>query len=241
MKIGKDLRGLIGSCAAVLTAVCLLGSAPRVARAQSSIPSSVLVFPAHVDGAANNPSAKLIQKLLTDGIRNQLGRLGLGAVIYDKNLPSIQRAIQEGEKGIKADQAAAGPGDDAVLAKRLAEVSGAPEYIVAIVEDYKYDAKSKTATFNLSLSRSSVADGPVNSVANKQTGVAPSDVAPSRQEGSALVRAVDVGTEQGVSQLYPDIKIVAAPVKPMKKHSSAEKYAVPGFLIGLGVLFFSTR
>lgn len=241
MKIGKDLRGLIGSCAAVLTAVCLLGATPNVGRAQNPVPSSVLIFPAHIDGAANNPSAKLTQKLLTDALRKSVSRLGIGAVIYDKNLPSIQRAVQESEKGIKADEAAAGPGDDMTKAKRLADVSGAPEYIVAIVEDYKYDAKSRTATFNLSLSRSSVADGPINNVANKQSGAAPADVAPSRQEGSAIVRAVEVAADQGILQLYPDVRIPETHMKPVKKRTSAEKYAVPGFLIGLGVLFFSTR
>ena len=241
MKIGKDLRGLIGSCAAVLTAVCLLGATPKVGRAQNPVPSSVLIFPAHIDGAANNPSAKLTQKLLTDALRKSISRLGIGAVIYDKNLPSIQRAVQESEKGIKADEAAAGPGDDMTKAKRLAEVSGAPEFIIAIVEDYKYDAKSRTATFNLSLSRSSVADGPINNVANKQSGAAPADVAPSRQEGSAIVRAVEVAADQGILQLYPDVRVPGTNVVMVKKRTSAEKYAVPGFLIGLGVLFFSTR
>lgn len=241
MKIGKDLRGLIGSCAAVLTAVCLLGATPTVGNAQTPVPSSVLIFPAHIDGAATNPSAKLTQKLLTDALRKYVARLGIGAVIYDKNLPSIQRAVQESEKGIKADEAAAGPGDDMTKAKRLADVSGAPEYIVAIVEDYKYDAKSKTATFNLSLSRSSVADGPINNIANKQSGVAPSDVAPSRQEGSAVTRAVEVAAEQGIAQLYPDVRVPEMKVKPTTKRTTAAKYAVPGFLIGLGILFFSTR
>ena len=241
MKIGKDLRGLIGSCAAVLTAVCLLGVAPGVSRAQTAVPGSVLIFPAHIDGAASNPSAKLTQKLLTDALRRSIARLGIGAVIYDKNLPSIQRAVQESDKGIKADEAAAGPGDDMTKAKRLAEVSGAPEFIVAVVEDYKYDSKSRTATFNLSLSRTSLADGPINNIANKQSGVAPGDVAPSRQEGSAIVRAIDVAADQGIAQLYPDIKVPGEIMKPVKKHSQGERLAIPGFLIGLGVLFFSTR
>ena len=241
MTVEKDIRRLIGNCAAFLASICVLGISPNIARAQTAVPSSVLIFPAYIDGAANNPSAKLTQKLITDALRKYIGKLNIGSLVYDKNLPSIQRAIQESEKGLKADEAAAGPGDDSAKAKRLAEIIGAPEYILPVVDSYKYDAKSMTATFNLSLTRSSTTEGPINSVANKQTGVAPADVAPSRQEGSAMVRAAEVAAEQGIAQLYPDVKVPVGIVKMVKPKSKQEKYALPGFLIGLGVLFFSTR
>ncbi|MGC4046878.1 MAG: hypothetical protein QM758_24040 [Armatimonas sp.] len=237
MKIAKDMRGWIGRLVAVAATLCTIGTA-----AFAQAPNSVLVFPAYVDGAANNPSAKLASKLVTDEIRRSISKYGIGVVIYDKSLPSVQRAVQENEKGIKADDAAAGPGDDPRKARNLAEVAGAAEYIVAIIDDYKYDSKTRTATFNLSLTRSTTADGTaINTVANKQTGVATSDVAPSRQEGSAIVTAAKTGADQGVSQLYPDMRIPEVAVKPEKKHSKLEKYALPAFVVGLGVLFFSTR
>ena len=232
---------MFGNCAALLASLCLIGAAPRMAHAQSPVPSSVLIFPAYIDGAANNPSAKLTQKLVTDALRKYIGRLNIGTLIYDKNLSSVQRAVQESDRGLKADEAAAGPGDDSAKAKRLAEIIGAPEYILPVVDSYKYDAKTMTATFNLSLTRSSTADGPINTVANKQSGTAPADVAPSRQEGSALVRAAEVGAEQGIAQLYPDVKVPIGIVTVAKPKSRVEKYAIPGFLIGLGVLYFSTR
>jgi hypothetical protein len=241
MKVAKDMRSLLGKIAVATAMLCVFGVAPRAAHAQA-VPGSVLVFPAYVDGAANNPSAKLAQKLVTDAVRKYIGRLGLGVVVYDKSLPSVQRAVQENEKGLKAENAAAGPGDDPRMARTLAEVSGASEYVVTIIDDYKYDSKTQTATFNLSLTRSTTADGAaVNTVANKQSGVAPSDVAPSRQEGSAIVRAADSGAEQGVAQLYPEMKVPVQAVKVVKTRSRLEKYALPGFVIGLGVLFFSTR
>ncbi len=237
MKIAKDMRGWFGRLMATAATLCVVGA---VAHAQ--VPGSVLVFPAHVDGAANNPSAKLASKLVTDAIRKHVAKFGIGVVIYDKSLPSVQRAVQENEKGLKADEAAAGPGDDPRKARTLAEVAGAAEYIVAIIDDYKYDSKTRTATFNLSLTRSNTADGvAVNTVANKQTGLAPGDVAPSRQEGSAITRAAEAGAEQGVAQLYPDMRIPIEVIKPEKKRSKIEKYALPGFVVGLGVLFFSTR
>jgi hypothetical protein len=237
MRIAKDMRGWIGRLVAAAATLCIVGA---VAHAQ--VPSSVLVFPAHVDGAANNPSAKLAQKLVTEAVRKYVSRLGIGVVLYDKNLPSVQRAVQENEKGIKADEAAAGPGDDPRKARTLAEVAGASEYIVAIIDDYAYDSKTRTATFNLSLTRAATSDGvAINTVASKQTGIAPGDVAPSRQEGSAIVRAAEAGCEQGVGQLYPDMKVPEQIVKPTRQRSKMEKYALPGFVVGLGVLFFSTR
>jgi hypothetical protein len=234
------MRSVFGKIAVAAAVLCVFGVAPRAARAQG-VPGSVLVFPAYVDGAASNPSAKLAQKLVTDAVRKYIGRLGLGVVVYDKSLPSVQRAVQENEKGIKAENAS-GPGDDPRMARTLAEVSGAAEYVVTIIDDYKYDSKTQTATFNLSLTRSTTADGmAVNTVANKQSGIAPSDVAPSRQEGSAIVRAADSGAEQGIAQLYPEMKVPVQAVKVVKTRSRLEKYALPGFVVGLGVLFFSTR
>jgi hypothetical protein len=231
------MRGWFGRLIATAATLCVVGAA---AYAQG-VPGSVLVFPAHVDGAANNPSARLASKLVTEAIRRNVAKLGVGVVVYDRSLPSVQRAIQEAEKGLKNDDAA-GPGDDPRRARLLAEVAGAPEYIVAIIDDYKYDSKSRTATFNLTLSRSLTADGSaINTVANKQSGAAPSDVAPSRQEGSAVVRAADAGGEQGVGQIFPDIRVQPVEVKPIKQRTKLEKYALPGFVLGLGVLFFSTR
>jgi hypothetical protein len=237
MKIAKDMRGWLGRLVATAAAFCVAGAAVYA----QGVPGSVLIFPAHVDGAANNPSAKLASRLVTEAVRRNVAKLGIGVVVYDKSLPSVQRAIQEAEKGLKADDAM-GPGDDPRRARTLAEVAGAPEYIVAIIDDYKYDAKTRTATFNLSLTRSNTADGvAINTVANKQSGSSPADVAPSRQEGSAVVRAADAGADQGVSQLYPDIRVDPLVVKPVRSRTRLEKYAVPGFVLGLGVLFFSTR
>jgi hypothetical protein len=123
-------------------------------------------------------------------------------VVYNLRLPSIQRAVSEGT--IKSDVAAGGPGDDPRVARQLAETAGATEYLTAAIDDYRYDPATRTASFNLSVFRNATGDAaPIDTAAVPGRGVAPADVAASRQEGSAAARAAEAAAEQAVQGLFP--------------------------------------
>jgi hypothetical protein len=227
-------------CALAVCAVGLLAATAAGSRAQST--DNIVLFPAYLGADATSESARSTQKIVTDALRTAFIKVGVGVVVYRKNLPSVQRAVQESERGIKEEDATKGPGDDGRKARALAEVIGAAEYITVFVDDYKYDPATRTASFNLSLSRyASGSDAAIASIANPQRGEAPVDVAPARQEGSAVARAAVVGAEQAVAALFPQATMArdAKPAKPRK--TTLERLALPIFVGAIGVLYFSTR
>lgn len=248
---GRAFAALLATIAATLIAATsglaqgqnTGGSKPRMAAADT--PDSVLLFPAVIsapDGSApTEPTAanRMVQEIVTDALRRQLNRSGIGVVVYDRRLPSVQRAVSE---GLKPEDAATGPGDDPRKAQRFADIAGATEYLTVSVDNYKFDTTSRTATFNLSVFRNTSTDAaPLGTSAHKGQGIAPADVAAPRQEGSAAARAAEVAAEQVVADLYPPVVMAAGPAKPVHRRGAAEKFVLPAFGIALGLLFFSTR
>jgi hypothetical protein len=202
-------------------------------------------------GGAGEQSAAVrqVQEAVTDALRKQLSRAGVGVVVYDRRLPSIQRAVSEGgTAGLRAEDAAAGPGDDPRRAQRLADIVGASEYITATIDDYRYDSATRTATFNLSVFRNTTSDAaPLGTAAAPAQGVAPADVSPSRQEGSASARAAETAAEQAVQSLFP-----RAAALPMTATTSVERPGasvnrrtdraiLPAIGILFGILVLSNR
>ena len=222
-------RGLVaGTVCASAVASCMTfaavvaSAAPPAQTMTVEIPRDVLIFPAMVstgsgatttDGAATadavSPTQKQAQDIVTSAFREHLSRAGIGVIVYNKRLPSVQRAVAE---GLKAEDAASGPGDDARKAQRFAEVVGAAEFITLDVTNYKYDTATRTATFNVNVFRNSVeANGsPVATVAKPATGSAPADVALPRQEGSAVARASAQVAEETFQDLYPQVASLMA-------------------------------
>lgn len=173
-------------------------------------PSNIVMFPPMLEGANPdskgevNKAAKNAQTLITDALKNRLTMSGVGAFVYSKRLPTVQRAVAESL--IKAENAA-NPTDDERIAQRVAELMGADEYVIVDVPDYKYDAATRTATFTVSLIRKAVDGTQLGTVAEKAVGVAPEDVAANRQEGSAVARAAETVAEQTVNALFPMPKV----------------------------------
>jgi hypothetical protein len=223
-----------------------LSALPAAAQTAQQIPNNVLLFSPVVDGDRKE-STKLVEDEITGAIRDRLAKLGIAAVVYSRRLPSVQRALNEGDRVLTDKDLDAGPGDDPRKAQRFAEVVGSTEYLTVFVDGYSYDAGSRTAKFNLSLTRYNThTSQPLGTFAKGQQGVAPADVAKARQEGSALARAAEVGAQQAVEGLFP--KAFAAVVsktntpKPTKaKGQSREKNVIRAFGALLGVLYFSTR
>ena len=187
-----------------MVAFSLVTVASRPVYAQRAIPpspSNILVFPAVVDGGRSE-STRLVEDLVTDAVRSQLAKLGISVLVYNKRLPSIQRAINENL--ITEKDADAGPGDDSRKAKRFAENVGATEYLTVFVDGYSYDAASRTAKFNLSVSRYNTESGAsLGAFARGQQGLAPADVAKDNQLGSAVARGAEVGADQTALALFP--------------------------------------
>ncbi|MBC7808275.1 MAG: hypothetical protein H7145_19250 [Akkermansiaceae bacterium] len=173
-------------------------------------PSNIVMFPPMLEGANPdgkgevNKSARNAQTLITDALKSRLTMAGVGAFVYSRRLPTVQRAVAESL--IKAENAA-NPTDDERVAQRVAEVMGADEYVIVDVPDYKYDAATRTATFTVSLIRKAVDGTQLGTVAEKAIGVAPEDVAANRQEGSAVARAAETVAEQTVNALFPMPKV----------------------------------
>jgi hypothetical protein len=228
------------------------------AGAQAAAVASVVLFPATVgpsDGggaggdaaAAATPSARQVQEAVTDALRKYLSRSGVSVTVYDKRLPSIQRAVNEGGAGgLRAEDAAAGPGDDPRKAQRLADIVGAAEYITATIDNYKYDPATRTASFNLSVFRNTTSDAaPLGTAAAPAQGVAPADVAPPRQEGSAAARAAETAAEQAIQGLFPraataaDLPAVERP--RTQTNRTVERVVLPAFGVILGILVLSNR
>lgn len=244
MKRTKSKWQLRGYGLVAALSVSLLTCAAAFGQTPGSVPEepmSVLLFPAQLDpsavdaapgapaaapaaGAASaaapavNPRTKMIQDIATEALRKSLAKSGVFVVLYDKRLPSIQRAISE--TTLQPDEVA-GPGDDPVRARKLAEIVGATEYIMPAIDSYKYDAATRTATINLSVTRTSVTDGiTLGTAAAPGTGVSAADVAAPRQEGAALARSAEVAAEQATQGLFP-----RAPVEDKKGKKKDTKKA----------------
>lgn len=227
---------------APLSAANAQGSAPAATVSASQnqpLPKDVLLFPAVVTGANGSvapmtPQVKLVQDVVTEAVQQYLRKGGVGAVVYNSRLASVQRAVASGE-GLKPEDATKGPGDDPRLAQKFADILGASEYILVSVDDYSYDPKTRRSTFNLSLIRA-LADGTqLGTFAEKAVGEAPGDVSASRQEGSSVARASQVVAEKGVVGIYPQTAaaIYPPPPKPAKKKSrSALSWIIPAAAVG---------
>ncbi|WP_395094525.1 hypothetical protein [Armatimonas sp.] len=234
------MRRTLASGALLLTAGLTL--MPGHAYAQT--PSNVLLFPAIVDGDRSE-STKLAEEIVTEAVRNQLGKLGIAAVVYTKRLPSVQRALNESDKILTEKDVENGPGDDNRKAQRFAEVVGASEYVTVFVDGYTFDAASRTAKFNLSVSRYNTQNGKaMGTFAKPQQGIAPSDVPKALHESSAMARAAETGGQQAGAALFPQaaaLVIKNQQVKPLGTKRSSDKNIVTIFGALLGVLYFSTR
>ena len=232
-------RTLVSGAVLLTTGLALV---PGQANAQT--PSNVLLFPAVVDGDRTE-STKLVEEIVTDAVRNQLSKLGIAAVVYTKRLPSVQRALNESDKILTEKDVESGPGDDNRKAQRFAEVVGASEYVTVFVDGYAFDAGSRTAKFNLSVSRYNTQNGQaLGTFAKLQQGVAPADVVKARQEGSALARAAETGGQQAGSALFPQASVVMinhARLWARPTTRGNDKNIVTMFGALLGVLYFSTR
>jgi len=156
-------------------------------------------------GAEMSPSARMLQESLVDAMRKALNKSGVSATVYNRRLPSIQRAV--GETTLKADEAAAGlrDGSDSARAQRLADIIGATSYIIPEIDAYKYDSATRTVTFNLSAQHFTTAGGgaSLGLSAESGKGEAPADVPNSLQEGSAIARAAEATAERVVAGLFP--------------------------------------
>ena len=205
------------SCLAFATTAVFAAPAPPMAMGTVELPRDVLIFPANISGGSGDGAAaaqqtkaqKQAQDIVTNAFREYLSRAEIGVVVYNKRLPSVQRAVAE---GLKAEDAAAGPGDDDRKALRFAQVVGAAEYITLDVTNYKYDTATRTASFNVNVFRNSVEDdgAPIATIAKPAAGSAPADVALPRQEGSALARAASQVAEETFQDLYPKVAALKA-------------------------------
>jgi hypothetical protein len=119
---------------------------------------------------------------------------------------------------------------------------GATEFVQVFVDSYKFDAGSRTASFNLNVNRYLSSTGaPVGTVNFKQQGIAAAGTATKLQEAEAVSRAMTVGAEQSVGGLYPASTIVenAKPAKTNKKKGN--DWIKPAFILGLLGLYSGTR
>lgn len=227
---------------AALVAVSALGVVSiGSANAQTKpVPTgAVLIFPAVVEGVEGD-SAKLVSEVVTDALRSRLKTLGTSVVIYSPKLASIQRARDEQQ--IRKEDAEAGPLDDRRKAQRMAEIVGASEYISVFVDGYTFKSDSRSASFNLNINRYLTNDGsPVGTFTKSQAGMAASGVSVPRQEGSAVARAMEVGGEQGVGDLYPAATILENAKSAPKRSRASSGGIVRLFVAGLAALYQSTR
>lgn len=206
--------------------------------ANEMLPTSVLLFPATVTGdggaALTTPGAREVRDIVTDALRKYLTKGGVGVVVYSNQLASIQRSVNEGT--IKKNDAANGPGDDPRKAQQLADTVGATEFITASIENYKYDAQNRRATFNLNLFRNAADGAPLGTTAEKAVGDSPADVSAPRQEGSAAARAAEVVAEQVVLGIYPQSTPLLRPVphqEKKKRKRNALGYIIPAAALGV--------
>lgn len=204
--------GMAATTAGTTTAGTAAGAQ---ARAQVG---SVLLFPAGfagdgmaaaapaAAGAARtlSPAQQQLQESLTDAFRRSLSRAGVNVTVYNRRLPSIQRAVTE--TAITADIAAEGLRDtsDTARAQRLADIVGADAYIVPTVSDYRFDAATRAVSFNLDVAYQSTRTGTsLGAAAVPGRAEAPAGVANSLLEGSASARAAEAAVERVVNDLFP--------------------------------------
>jgi hypothetical protein len=208
---------------------------PRIATvsslSQQPLPTSVLLFPAVISAeggavAADSPTVRQTQEIVTDAVRKYLEKGGVGVVVYSSRLPSVERAVQEGGS-IKEQEAVKGPGDDPRLAQKFAEIVGAQEYIMVNIDNYAYDPKTRRATFNLSLTRSSADGTSLASSAEKAVGEAPATTVGNLQEGSAVARAAEFVAQKSVIAVYPQTAVIFnPPPQQEKKKARGSKLAI---------------
>ena len=230
-----NTRGLIAGIAIVgAVAVCQ----PATAQNKPLPTGPVVVFPAVVDGAGD--SAKSVSAAVVEALRSRLKGIGASVVVYSGKLPSMLRAREE--QMFSKEVVDNGPADDRDAAKKMSVNIGATEFVQVFVDSYKFDAGSRTASFNLNVNRYLSSTGaPVGTVNFKQQGIAAAGTATKLQEAEAVSRAMTVGAEQSVGGLYPASTIVenAKPAKTNKKKGN--NWIKPAFILGLLGLYSSTR
>jgi len=230
-----NTRGLIAGIAIVgAVAVCQ----PATAQNKPLPTGPVVVFPAVVDGAGD--SAKSVSAAVVEALRSRLKGIGASVVVYSGKLPSMLRAREE--QMFSKEVVDNGPADDRDAAKKMSVNIGATEFVQVFVDSYKFDAGSRTASFNLNVNRYLSSTGaPVGTVNFKQQGIAAAGTATKLQEAEAVSRAVTVGAEQSVGGLYPASTIVenAKPAKTNKKKGN--NWIKPAFILGLLGLYSGTR
>ena len=230
-----NTRGLIAGIAIVgAVAVCQPASAQN-----KPLPTGpVVVFPAVVDGAGD--SAKSVSAAVVEALRSRLKGIGASVVVYSGKLPSMLRAREE--QMFSKEVVDNGPADDRDAAKKMSVNIGATEFVQVFVDSYKFDAGSRTASFNLNVNRYLASTGaPVGTVNFKQQGIAGAGTASKLQEAEAVSRAMTVGAEQSIGGLYPASTIVenAKPVKSNKKKGN--NWIKPAFILGLLGLYSGSR
>jgi len=230
-----NTRGFIAGIAIVgAVAVCQPASAQN-----KPLPTGpVVVFPAVVDGAGD--SAKSVSAAVVEALRSRLKGIGASVVVYSGKLPSMLRAREE--QMFSKEVVDNGPADDRDAAKKMSVNIGATEFVQVFVDSYKFDAGSRTASFNLNVNRYLSSTGaPVGTVNFKQQGIAAAGTATKLQEAEAVSRAMTVGAEQSVGGLYPASTIMenAKPAKTNKKKGN--NWIKPAFILGLLGLYSSTR
>ena len=141
-----NTRGLIAGIAIVgAVAVCQPASAQN-----KPLPTGpVVVFPAVVDGAGD--SAKSVSAAVVEALRSRLKGIGASVVVYSGKLPSMLRAREE--QMFSKEVVDNGPADDRDAAKKMSVNIGATEFVQVFVDSYKFDAGSRTASFNLNVNR----------------------------------------------------------------------------------------
>jgi|GEM_PF-1173588 hypothetical protein len=230
-----NTRGLIAGIAIVgAVAVCQ----PATAQNKPLPTGPVVVFPAVVDGAGD--SAKSVSAAVVEALRSRLKGIGASVVVYSGKLPSMLRAREE--QMFSKEVVDNGPADDRDAAKKMSVNIGATEFVQVFVDSYKFDAGSRTASFNLNVNRYLSSTGaPVGTVNFKQQGIAAAGTATKLQEAEAVSRAMTVGAEQSVGGLYPASTIVenAKPAKTNKKKGN--DWIKPAFILGLLGLYSGTR
>jgi hypothetical protein len=232
----------------MLTGAVAAGALVAPSAMAQSAPKDILLFPAAVttaDGAKmTGKAAAEVQEIVTDATREYLRRtLGAGVVVYSKRLPSVQRALAEGGRADDLTD----PGDNPGKTQRLAEMTGATEYLVLSVSDYKYDTASKKASFSVTAYRNRTQGNvAMATVAKSVSGVSAAGVATSLLEGSAIARAADATVDQVIRTIYPLPPVVVRDPGNMKPPvptavKRKERQAMKVFGAALGVLYFSTR
>jgi hypothetical protein len=243
MKMHRKNALLLG---VALTGAMIGGALVAPSASAQTAPKDILLFPASVttadDVKATGKAANDVQDIMTDATRDYLRRmLGAGVVVYNKRLPSVQRALAEGGRADDLTD----PGDNPGKTQKLAEMTGASEYLVLSITDYKYDVATRKASFSVTAYRNRTAGNvPISTAAKSVSGVSATGAPAGMLEESAIARAADSAVEQVIRTVYP--MPPPAPVMSVKAGASKtvkakEKQAIKTFGAALGVLFFSTR